>query len=358
LLRIPLILTKTNIIAGIFVITDYMTQHIPLQTFATRKLFFFFTMFIIAICLYSLMVQPLIAQHIDKATQQSSYLQELPIINTDKSNMLILFANLINDKISNTIDVLEISSRDKSLKDVPFLKNVSNDFNGISPSLELDKRNLAKDILQRNKDIASIFFVLPNGDIYMGEPYSHQEQLPRINFADREWYKGVVKSNQTYISSIFLSASINSPAIAIAVPVYSLISDLGNQTSLSSLSGYWVGIINLRSIQDVFENQSLITEDQFILIDHNGTELLNTKTSNSESVNSDRLDNKSTSRPINNMTDQVKLDIFEHFNIIQEAVDDTKSVYNKVNLDDGMVMFWKPTKIKESNWYVVLITRI
>lgn len=39
------------------------------------------------------------------------------------------------------------------------------------------------------------------------------------------------------------------------------------------------------------------------------------------------------------MTDQVKLETFEHFNIIQEAVDDTKSVYNKVNLDDGMVMF-------------------
>ena len=55
----------------------------------------------------------------------------------------------------------------------------------------------------------------------MGEPYKDQEQLPRINFADREWYKGVVKNNQTYISSIFLSASINAPAIAIAVPVYS-----------------------------------------------------------------------------------------------------------------------------------------
>jgi len=43
----------------------------------------------------------------------------------------------------------------------------------------------------------------------MGEPYRDQEQLPRINFADREWYKGVVKNDQTYISSIFLSASIN-----------------------------------------------------------------------------------------------------------------------------------------------------
>ena len=53
------------------------------------------------------------------------------------------------------------------------------------------------DILQRNKDIASIFFAIPNGDIYMREPYGDQEQLSRINFADREWYRGVVKNNQT-----------------------------------------------------------------------------------------------------------------------------------------------------------------
>ncbi len=95
-----------------------------------------------------------------------------------------------------------------------------------------------------------------------------------------------------------MSASINSPAIAIAVPIYSLISDLDNQAGLSSLSGYWVRIINLQSLEDVFQGQSLITEDQFILIEHNGTELLNTKTSNFESVNPHSLEIKSTSHPI------------------------------------------------------------
>ena len=102
---------------------------------------------------------------------------------------------------------------------MPFIKNVRRDYNGIHSTLDLDKRNPAKDILQRNKDIASIFIVLPNVDIYIGGPYRDQDHLPRINFADLEWYKGVVKNNQTYISSIFLSASINAPAIAVAVPV-------------------------------------------------------------------------------------------------------------------------------------------
>jgi len=103
--------------------------------------------------------------------------------------MLILFADLIHDKISNTVDILEISSRDESIKNVPFIKNIRSDHNGIHSTLHLDKRNLDKDILQRNKDIASIFIVLPNVDIYVGEPYRDQEQLPRINFADQELYK-------------------------------------------------------------------------------------------------------------------------------------------------------------------------
>ena len=58
--------------------------------------------------------------------------------------MLILFADLIHDKISNTVETLEISSRDESLKNVPFIKNVSSDHNGIHSTLDLNKRNLLK----------------------------------------------------------------------------------------------------------------------------------------------------------------------------------------------------------------------
>ncbi|MDN5845901.1 MAG: cache domain-containing protein [Candidatus Nitrosocosmicus sp.] len=258
-----------------------------------------------------MMTKPVDAQDLNNGSQQSNYFQEFPTNNTDKVIMLILLANLIDDKISSAVDVLEISSNEEALKNVPFLKNVSSDYNGIHATLDLDKRNLAKDILQRNKDIASIFFVLPSGDIYMGEPYKDQEQLPRINFTDREWYKGVVKNNQTYVSSIFLSASITAPAIATAIPVYSLMSDLHSQAGLSSLSGYWVGIINLRSLENMFESLFLNTDDQFILIDHNGTELFDTQKSNFGPVFHTGPENKSLPRSANNMT-SIKLDTFDH----------------------------------------------
>ena len=72
----------------------------------------------------------------------------------------------------------------------------------------------------------------------MEEPYSAQEQLPRLNFADRDWYKGVIKINETYVSSVFFSASSRAPATAIALPVY-------QDDSNIKLMGYWVGIVNI-----------------------------------------------------------------------------------------------------------------
>ena len=263
----------------------------------------------------------------------------------------------LDSKISRAVDDLEISSRDETLKEVQFLKNVSSNYNGIYSTLDLGKRNLAKDILQRNTDIASIFFVLPNGDIYLGEPYMDQEQLPRINFADREWYKGVVKNNQTYISSIFMSASINAPAIAIAVPVYSTTSNLDSQVGSSSLSGYWVGIINLKSLEDLFQSLSLINQDQFILIDHNGTEFLDNKKLKIGTAYSSSHENDSSLNSSGNLTKQKMLETFDYFDLFKDTGIETGTAYYKFNLNDQVWMFWKSVNVKHSDWYVVLVTR-
>jgi len=293
----------------------------------------------------------------DNRNQTSNFLNKLPLNSTDKFTILNLFANLLDSKISRAVDDLEISSRDETLREVQFLKNVSSNYNGIHSTLDLDKRNLAKDILQRNTDIASIFFVLPNGDIYLGEPYIDQEQLPRINFADREWYKGVVKNNQTYISSIFMSASINDHAIAIAVPVYSLTSNLDRQVDSSSLSGYWVGIINLKSLEDFIESLSLINQDQFILIDHNGTEFLDSKKSKIGPAYSSSHENESSLSSSDNITKQKLLETFHYFDLFKDTGNQTVTAYDIININDQVWMFWKSVKVKDSNWYVVLVTR-
>ena len=334
-----------------------MTKQILLQTLTIRKLILIITMSAVALCLYPIMTKDSTALDFDNRSQTSDYLNKLPLNSTDKFTILNLFANLLDSKISRAVDDLEISSRDETLKEVQFLKNVSSNYNGIHSTLDLDKRNLAKDILQRNTDIASIFFVLPNGDIYLGEPYMDQEQLPRINFADREWYKGVVKNNQTYISSVFMSASINAPAIAVAVPVYSPTGNLDSQVGSSSLSGYWVGIINLKSLEDFFESLSLINQDQFILIDHNGTEFLDNKKSKIGPGYSSSHENDSSLSSSDNLTKQKILETFDYFDLFKDTGNQTRTTYDKFNTNDQVWMFWMSVKVKDSDWYVVLVTR-
>jgi hypothetical protein len=93
-----------------------MTQQIPLLTLIVRQYFFITATFIIVMCLYSLMTKPSNALEFYNSTQLSNYFQGLPVNHTEKFTMLILFADLIHDKISNTVDILEISSRDESIR--------------------------------------------------------------------------------------------------------------------------------------------------------------------------------------------------------------------------------------------------
>ena len=102
------------------------------------------------------------------------------------------------------------------------------------------------------------------------------------------------------------------------------------------------------------EGLSLNNENRFILIDHNGSELLDTNKSKTGPSYSSSLENKSLLSSDSNTTYQVKLETFDHFNLIKESINETRPVYAKDNLDEQMLMFRKSIKIKDSNWQVVL----
>jgi hypothetical protein len=170
------------------------------------------------------------------------------------STILELLSTIIETRINKSAAILDITSKLPAVTNISYANAITEKFMGIPQDLDLQKRNVARDILAQNKDIASIFFLTPKGDIYIGEPYSDQIQLPRLNYADRDWFKGVTSTNDTYTSAVFLSAAIHVPATAIAVPVY------GNTTGTDvsrivkhmapSIVGYWVGILTPAKIKE------------------------------------------------------------------------------------------------------------
>jgi hypothetical protein len=208
----------------------------------------------------------------------------------NQNNTLTVLASTIEDELNQGIDILNITARDPAVSNTLYANNISIKYMGIPEDQDVSKRQIAKEIMMIDKDFENVYFLLPNGNVYIGEPYENQKQLPRLNYADRDWYKGISglvmsatskdqnktnvnsQNSLAYVSSVFMSASINKPAIGIAVPVYDNNSNTSSKPS--SLLGYWVGILTLGKFQKVIDSLDLANGQRIIVFDHNGTALI------------------------------------------------------------------------------------
>lgn len=201
---------------------------------------------------------------------------------SDKQNNTRLLAEFFESSIHRITSLIESTSREPAVRNISFAGLISTDMMGIPKDSDIEKRKIADSLLEV-PGLGSVYFTMPNGDVYLGEPYLRQKQLPRLNFADRDWHKGVFTTNDTYISSVFTSASIHAPAIAIAVPVYG---DDSNKTVI----GYWVGIVNIEKVWGIISDKFVPSSEELIVFDdkrnlifdskrHNHSEIITRSTS-------------------------------------------------------------------------------
>lgn len=189
---------------------------------------------------------------------------------SSKNNAIKLIAADVENKINDSIGVMRLTSELPQVRSTEYLDSISTAQMGIPEDKDIEKRAVARQILSQHAEFASIFFLTPSGDIYIGEPFEQQKQLPKLNYAERDWYKGASSTNDAYVSSVFMSAAIHVPAVAIAVPVYA---DDNN----SQVAGYWVAIVNLADIESNLMQLDLgHGGSRVLLVDHNGTEIADT----------------------------------------------------------------------------------
>jgi hypothetical protein len=189
---------------------------------------------------------------------------------SSKNNAVKLIAVDVENRINDSIGVMQLTSELPQVRSTEYLDSISTAQMGIPENKDIEKRAVARQILSQHAEFASIFFLTSSGDIYIGEPFEQQKQLPKLNYAERDWYKGASSTNDTYVSSVFMSAAIHVPAVAIAVPVYA--DDNNNQ-----ITGYWVAIVNLADIESNLMQLDLgHGGSRILLVDHNGTEIADT----------------------------------------------------------------------------------
>lgn len=181
-----------------------------------------------------------------------------------KKDKVGLISTQFELEIKKLVDFMELTSGRSALIQPPsYASLISEKLRGIPEDVEAEKRQTARQILKQGSSIEYVFYAMPNGDIYLLEPYDSQIALSRLNFAFRDWYKGVTNTKETYISEVYVSATTNHNVVAAAVPLFN--ADSGNKT----LKGIWVGALNLYDIDTRMAKLNLGNGEYIIVADHN-----------------------------------------------------------------------------------------
>src|SRR6476619_1122283 len=123
-------------------------------------------------------------------------------------------------------------------------------------------KQVAKDILEKYGEFQLVFFLMPNGDIYIEEPYSLQQNLSKSNFAFRDYYKGVITNNDTFLGNVIVGASSGKNQAVMAVPIY-----FGAN---GSLTGIWAGGLNMSEFNKSLQLLNLTNNERIAYVDNLG----------------------------------------------------------------------------------------
>ena len=191
----------------------------------------------------------------------------------DNSNLLSLriLTNSLENRLYGAASMLEFASNlseMRSMPDVSLLNTTLETLHGIPPDSDLQKRVIAQKIVSYYPEIAGISFIMPNGDTYFMEPYSLQSNQTKNNLAFRDYFKGAIASNDTYLGDIITSTSSGLKRAIIAVPVFS---DSDDDSGV--LRGVLVGSIDLGLLNKEIQSLNLSQGQRMVYVDSNDTKI-------------------------------------------------------------------------------------
>ncbi|HEX2407099.1 MAG TPA: cache domain-containing protein, partial [Nitrososphaeraceae archaeon] len=210
---------------------------------------------------------------------------ELSIYN---KNIIIvqLLANQLETKLNKSAAILELASEFPQIRALPNASLINPSFHGIPKDADIQKRQVAQNILSIDKDFGRIFYLMPNGDMYFEEPFSVQENLTRDNLAFRDYYKGAISTGATFLGNVIISASSGLPQVNIAIPLYSSAND---SSSKANNTEHLIGLLGANQGISTFNKflQSLpISENETaIYVDNNGQIIASSSLSPSSPIN-------------------------------------------------------------------------
>ena len=216
---------------------------------------------------------------------QQTFTDTISSMNQDKANTTVdsesmqnntiitkILAKSLENHIQNSGAVLNMTSQLPQIREVPLshmLNQTLTTLHGIPQDADIQKRLVAQNILSSYKDFQIIIFIMPNGDIYLDEPYSRQIMSTETNLGFRDYFKGVTDTNEIYIGDPSISVSSGQLQSIIAVPVFSLKDN-------STMVGIWAGGLDFETLNEELQSINLTFSDGYtrvVYVGQNGQKI-------------------------------------------------------------------------------------
>jgi hypothetical protein len=118
----------------------------------------------------------------------------------------ILSNNLVN-YLNESASIMKLTSMIPDMSTVVFENKINSSLHGISNSDDVKKRQIADNILQHSDALEAVTFLMPNGDMYLEEPYARQLDLSRNSFAFRDYYQGAIETKHAFLGNAIVSST-------------------------------------------------------------------------------------------------------------------------------------------------------
>jgi hypothetical protein len=166
--------------------------------------------------------------------------------------------NILESKVTKLATALQIASSLSQILQPPDVNLIDPKVNGIQEDADLEKRKIAKTLLEQFNEFSSIGFLLNNGDVYFVEPFERQLNLTTNNLAFRDYYQVVNQTKKTYVSDAIISKSSGRNLAIIATPVIDKENDM---------RGILYGSINFNNYDKFLQSLNLENNTRLVLID-------------------------------------------------------------------------------------------
>jgi hypothetical protein len=176
--------------------------------------------------------------------------------------------------------------------------------------------------------LSAAYFLLPNGDVYLLEPYARQQNLTVNNLGFRDYFKGVIASHNTYLGGVIQSASIHRPTADIAIPIYSYVK--GAQV----LSGVWDGTLEFKVLNKSLQEPNLTRiNERVVYLDQHVKKIAD-----------------SNQQHISNTTES-----FPNLHSFKEATQGKSGSLVESFNNTKMFIAYQPVKLASTTWVVLLM---